>query len=607
MPEVTLEPHDGKTHFYLGEPIRLDMVFRNTTGTPMMLNTTDYGDMSDKVSITPADGWMQWSGQSNHDYASVQTLTDRAQRIPVRLNDGYVFRKPGHYTVRVTEQRVTGGTMGKSTPIPATLTNEVDIDLEEMPAGMEAESIREIRNDMANAPAGPQGNAARYAAMNRLSALQGDESMVEKVRMIVAGDETFRRFMSVAIVSTRNLPRQLELLEAAWRNPANPPRWDEPGAMSLTRRMIANLPLSGWQMAVMPRPLTEPEKKIADANRSDMEALLASMPQRTGESRMYAAYYLLEFPGLNEAELKQAHEYAVQEFPRMDWVMQGMLLQTAHPPLRDPQLVPSLLKTLQTKPADRETVIAALELTSGDEQKQVVINAICANGYPVLLDVIAAWHGDRLPEVDTCLAERLKTPEEGNIGSHWNGNAILAARYATPAILPQIKEGWKLPSQDGAMLAVLTRMAPAEAVTLMEKLSTQPDIQLYQTDAVLDSLHAPMPSEELAWLRMHLPAAPPQQKRSIAYQLSRHGEASDELLLEKQLIELRKQWADRATELNAAGWNTPLGATKATERDLIDDLFKATAWKLPPEKKQALAAGCLTDECRRYGGAPLVQ
>jgi len=60
MPDVRLEPHDGKTVFYLGEPIQLDLVFENHTGSPATLNTTIYGDLSEKVEITPATDWFQW-------------------------------------------------------------------------------------------------------------------------------------------------------------------------------------------------------------------------------------------------------------------------------------------------------------------------------------------------------------------------------------------------------------------------------------------------------------------------------------------------------------------------------------------------------------------
>ncbi|MEG9433605.1 hypothetical protein [Terriglobus sp. ADX1] len=603
MPEVTLEPHDGKTHFYLGEPIRLDLVFRNTSGTPMMLNGTDYGDLSDKVSIMPAEGWIQWRGQSGHDYAAVQTLTSHAERVAVRLNDGYVFRKPGHYTIRVTAARVSGGTMAKSTVIPPTLTNGVEIDLEEMPEGMEADIVRQVQNEVTNAPAGVPGQRIREAAFARLAALQGEDALAEKVRRIVEEDEDFRSFMPVAMATTRNLPRQLELLQAAWRNPANTPRWDEPSAIDETRRLMANLPLQGskltWQAGVVPTKPTDAEAQLIVAHNRDMEDLLASMPQRTGESRTVGAYYLLEFPGLTEAEKQQAHEYAVEEFPHMDNIMQGMLLQTAHPPLRDPRLLPALKATLDKTPADREPLIAALELTSDDDQKQILIHAICAPGYPIQLTTLAAWHGDRLPEVDTCLANRLKSPP-GDRAFLWNSEAILAARYATPAILPQIKAGWNANAQDDAMLAVLMRMAPTEAVALLDRTASQNNLPFYPADTIYESLHQPFPPEVLTWIRHHLTTGSGlAEQRSLAYQLAGHGEATDEMLIERRLTDLRKTWAPRASEVSSTtDWRTETGEARATERDLMSSLHNATAWKLSPDKLQALAAGCMSDECR---------
>ncbi|SDF89964.1 hypothetical protein [Terriglobus roseus] len=604
MPEVTLEPHDGKTHFYLGEPIRLDVVYRNNSGTPMMLNGTDYGDLSDKVSITPAEGWIQWRGQSGHDYASVQTLTSHAERVPIRVNDGYVFRKPGHYTIRVTADRVSGGTMGKSTTIPPTLTNGVEIDVDEMPKGMEADIVRQVQNEVANAPAGVMGQRIRQAAFARLAALQGDDALTEKVRLIVAEDEDFRSFMPVAMATTSNLPHQLELLQAAWRNPANPPRWDEPSAMDETRRLIANLPLQGWQMVVMPRKPTEAEQQLIAAHNRDMEDLLTSMPQRTGESRTTGAYYLLEFPGLTEAEKQQAHEYAVEEFPHMNNIMQGMLLQTAHPPLRDPRLIPALKATLDKTPADREPVIAALELTAGDEQKQILVHAICAPGYPLQLTSLAAWHGDRLQEVDTCLAEQLKS-SPGNRGALWNAKAVLAARYATPPILPQIKAGWNANAQDGTMIAVLMRMAPAEAVTMLDHTTNPNSLPFYPAETIYNALHQPYPPQVLAWLRQHLTATSVMgEQRSLAYQLANHGEATDEALIEKRLTDLRKAWAPRASEVEATrDWRTEAGEARATERDLMSSLHNATVWKLSPDKLRALAAGCMSKECRRAANA----
>ena len=45
------------------------------------------------------------------------------------------------------------------------------------------------------------------------------------------------------------------------------------------------------------------------------------------------------------------------------------------------------------------------------------------------------------------------------------------------------------------------------------------------------------------------------------------------------------------------------GVIEATERDLMSNLHNATVWKLSPDKLQALAAGCMSEECRRAANA----
>ena len=182
----------------------------------------------------------------------------------------------------------------------------------------------------------------------------------------------------------------------------------------------------------------------------------------------------------------------------------------------------------------------------------------------------------------------------------WNGEALLAARYAIPAILPQIKSGWNANAQDNAMLAVLMRMAPTEAVALLDRTASQNNLPFYPADTIYEALHQPFPSEILTWIRHHLTIASGlAEQRSLAYQLAGHGEATDEMLIEKRLADLRKTWAPRASEVSATtDWRSEAGEARATERDLMSSLHNATAWKLSPDKLQALAAGCMSDECR---------
>lgn len=54
IPEVSLEVHSGKSQFYIGDLIQLDLAFRGSTTNAYSLNGTDYGDIADQVEITPA-------------------------------------------------------------------------------------------------------------------------------------------------------------------------------------------------------------------------------------------------------------------------------------------------------------------------------------------------------------------------------------------------------------------------------------------------------------------------------------------------------------------------------------------------------------------------
>ena len=453
IPEVKLEPHDGKISFQIGEPIRLDLVISNPTDVTMMVNATDYGDYSDPVEITPKTGWIAWQGQSGHDYASMSGLGTQPVRIPIRVDQVAIFRAPGHYEVRVTESRVqVGGDLTHLSRATAITTNAVGLDLETMPDSREAEIVKGVESDLANAMNDRLGVRLREGAVQRLAALQGNIALQEKVKLLIAEQDDFRSVAGEAWATTIDLKRQLQLIEAAWRNPQIDPAYDMPSAMDETRRLIAGLPLRGWQMVVAPHKPSAVEQHLSDAHRQDMVDLLNSMPQRTGECRRDAAYYLVEFGGLPEADQARARNYAVEEFAGMDDVGQHMLLETARPPLRDSRLLPTLRALLDHAPADKDALAAYLDLAPG-EAAPYVVRAICAPGGPPLIDTFQKVKVDRLPEVDACLLPLFqeqtlsqstanvvtKPKSTGRANFMWKQRVTLAARFGSPKLLPSIE------------------------------------------------------------------------------------------------------------------------------------------------------------------------
>jgi hypothetical protein len=604
MADVRLEPHDGKTAFYLGEPIQLDLVFENHTSSPTTLNTTIYGDVSEKVEITPATGWFQWQTQSGHDYATAEKLGDQPIRIPVRLDEGFIFREPGHYRVRVTTARLQGGSALGDPPLPAVTTNEVELELNTMPADVEAGILRGIRAALTNAADTRSGYKSRENAMARLAALQGDESLAEKIRLLKEGDDDFRSIYREAFASTRNLERQLALLEDAWTNPGVIPRYDTPDALTETRMLLTGRNLEGWHMMVIPRAPDPIQQKIAEEHHADMVALLDSMSKRSGEGRAVGAYFLIEFGGLTDTERTRAIEYAIEEFPHMDSTEQHMLLETARPPLRDMRLVPMLTSLLTLDPADKDA-IASLAAIAPADATPWVLKTVCASAGVVLLDTFKDVHADRLPEVDACLAAQLRVvPATPRAEFEWKQRAVEAARFASPAILTALKEGWQKPAQDGAALAILLRDAPLEAVALLNKklAAGRFDGQIfYESNSVFKQLNQPVPDGVIAWLRQRLATGDDREAGIAAYELSVIGEPSDTALIESRLQRLRNQWRGREQEVTTSAVTQPPGQARQAEVDMASALASYEArTKVDGDQRHDLGQGCMSDMCRFY-------
>jgi hypothetical protein len=602
-PDVRLEAHGGKTDFYLGEPIQLDLVFENHTGLPFQLNGSDYGDLSEKVEITPTTGWLQWQTPSGHDYLSMTNLSGEPIRIPVRLDEGFIFREPGHYQVRVTTSRLRQGP-ALGVALPAVTTNEVDLELKAMPASVEADMLRSIRADLANADDTRAGYDLRSHATRRLATLQGNEALAEKIKLLEEGDDDFRSVSREAFASTLDLNHQLALLKDAWTNPALTPPYDAPDALNETRSLLAGRNLEGWKMGLPNRSHDAIEQKIDEAHNADMAALLDSMPRRSGEGRAMGAYFLIEFGGLTDTERARAVDYAIEEFPHMDDTEQHMLLETARPPLRDPRMVPMLKSLLAENPGDKDAVASLIAITS-TEANPWVVKTICAPQGTVLLDTFKDVHADRLPEVDTCLAAKLRavpaTPREE---FEWKQHAEQAARFASPAILPALKEGWKKSTQDSAVLAVLLRDAPSEAIALLNKEHTaaQFDGQLfYESRVVFAQLQQPFPEEVTAWLRERLANGSDKEVAAVAYALSIGGGSSDSTLIEDRLRRLRNEWKGREHEVATANVNQPAGQARQAEMELVSALGSFDSHtKVDAAYRPDLGAGCMSDMCRFY-------
>jgi hypothetical protein len=604
--EVRLETPDGRTQFTLAEPLPLELVF-SAHASGFEVNTTNYGDMSEDVNVSPGDGWFRSHAASRHDYLTSTPLEDEPIRIPVLLNQGIVFLKPGRYEVSITTSRLMGP---QSAGRIRLTTNTVTLDLMPMDEQQEAALVRSLSGQIATASGSPQQQAAQ-----QLAYLPGDEAVRAKVRWFLdsfsGANESLEKQMLEGFASSRNLKLQLDLLEAAWLDPQRTPQSSLLDAMQQTRAFLRHQTLNGWSMVSV--PIAEDAPNTAEQERrADISKIVATLPQRTGENRRDTAYYLMEFNGLSDAEKELVRPAVLSEFAQMEPLAQSMLLETRWKDLRDPSLVPAL-EAMLDGPVDgfshRDALQRLIELAP-ETAKPYALREICDPQSEVLVEQLADLPDATLPEADQCLLTELSSSTSRH-NPQWHWKAMIAARFASESLLPAMRkmyfgrEDWNPQADEGAFLAYLLRYAPQEAVASLDTLGVNAQGTFFYIDKVFEARKAVFPAPLEDWLHEKLTKGGADEAGVAAYELSRFGKAEDKALVEARLEQLRQQWREGGSGSAAGSAVRSEAEAHKLEVDLMSTLASgdSKAWTMTREEAVRLGEDCLTSECKRYAPA----
>ena len=356
-------------------------------------------------------------------------------------------------------------------------------------------------------------------------------------------------------------------------------------------------------------PGTDPASRVANEERQhDVSEIVETLPQRTGNNRRDTAYFLMEYSGLSNDDEAKVRPIAIEEFKRMDPLAQAMLLETRWKNISDPSLAPDLEAMLEPAKASRYDGIAIQRLIelSPEVAKSYAVRAICDPKSGVQMKQIQDLPEEVLPEVDACLTDELRALTGAN-NLHRQWKADIAARFGSEAMLPAMKEiyearkNWNEPSDDSSFLAYFLRYSPKEAIGWIDALGANSGIVFFEIDNVFAARKVRFPGELDAWLRLKLEKGADRETEWSANQLSRFGEADDKLLVEKKLEALRKEWAGRGAEMDAAQNAEPAAKARAMEADLVSSLIGTDkVWSLTADEKAALLQACLTSQCKRY-------
>jgi len=522
--QVRLEATDGKTQLHLGDLIALDLVFsypgyvpppESQKLTPIQMamraahplpgqhivNTTDYGDLADTITITPAAGWFQWQGRSDHDYFSSTQLTNHEISVPLVFNQGYVFKEPGHYEIRVTTYRLDSKSL---------TTNSIGLDLTARPADEEQALVRSLNAQLASPE--PDNDSCRCErgnlAAEQLAALPGDDAMRAKVHWLLAGrddSQDVRQTMAEGLAASRNYDLQLQLLEDAWRDPQHTPNALLQTAITNTRLYQAGKMRPGWRMIAHLEVPDAIDGRLADQRHADVQAIVDSLPQRSGRNLSDTAYFLIASAGADTAQLAAARPIAISEFEHMDPMEQGMLLQTAWQKIRDPLLIPALRAMLDKPPPEfvgyGQPLERLIELDPASA-RPYAIREICDPHSTVQMKQMAALPDATLPETDACLLQQMTANaaiDKPSGVTPWPEKALVAGRFASNAIYPRMLALYRAhPAWNdtvrGATIAYLVRWHPEiEAELLPQSIRDKSAYLLYTFNDVTKAWPASNP------------------------------------------------------------------------------------------------------------------
>ena len=578
-PQVRLTAKDGQTHFQLGDLITLELVFSNPGYVPIpvsqkltpiqrarqalhplpgqhTINRTDYGDLADRITITPADGWFQWQGKSGHDYSDEGLLTDHEVRVPLALNQGYIFRKPGHYELSVTTYRLDGK--------PVT-TNVISLDLTARPAHEERALVRRLNKAIAKNET--TSSTCRCTdgneAAEQLAALPGNDAVRAKVRWLLADDtDGVQDTMADGMAASRNYDLQLQLLQAALRDPRRTPDFAVLKAVESTRIFQSGKMLDGWRMTQGRAPTDATSQSLAEERRADIQAIVDSLPKRSGRNLTDTAYFLMEFAGADRDQEATVRPVAIEEFGKMVPMEQGMLLGGGWQKIRDPKLIPALRAMLDKPPAQfvgyGEPLERLLELDP-TSAKPYVVREICNTKSDVQMKQMAALPDSTLPETDACLLQQViasASINKPNGVTPWPEKALIAARFASEGIYPQLLVLFRAHPEwndtvRGAMIAYFVRWHPEIAAELLpvSSLLEQPNLLFYTFNEVLGARHGGYPESLLLPLREKLAHGSANEAGPALYYLSEFGTQEDAANAIARLDRLIADWNGREAEL----------------------------------------------------------
>lgn len=537
---------DGKSRFYLGELIELELTFRGGAASSAEVNRREQDRVGrvnglDEFLVDPAEGVVDplrgldgEKGGMGGVWGGPAKLRDGPVVLRRFLNDWVRFQRPGFYTLRVKSGRVSGMVLESNA----------------------------LRLEIVEAP--KEWVAAQIAGALRLL----DSDRVRAVRVLRS---------LVSVEAHRELVRRLDGV------------WDQEGF--LVSSGVLGSPFRSEMLAEWEARLVHPEQGVSerflklgmtlagkpDSERAYRMRLWEALPQKSGTARGSSLEALLSDP--NAPWAAELRRMVARDFASFSEDTRQRILYNHWPQVRGVEMMDGLRASLASKRIQGDALLKLREVSP--LEGEAVVRAELREGKlgidpGLLLDLPES----ELPELDEFLVGR--------------GDGRLIARYASAAALPRVRawfeSWWKGQGCRGPLLFYFLRHDAVYGKQLLRQELSRDGAPLacYDLAEQYGSLgpQAFSPAlEEVAIEALRDPKVP--VKRGAAELLRRHGSVAARAALWDAMEYLMKWWTGR--ELNHDA--------KALEMAFAHALVRAEAWRLDDLAKSRLRAMCRSELC----------
>ncbi len=638
----TIRLADGKTQFYPGEVIAVELSFTSSIPETYLWSNRSYDRSGrlgiDEFRLEPSDGAADpmadyFGSQSAHTAGglfSSSLLGAEPRTITVEINEWLRINRPGHYRLHVVSHRVSRERLpeepGTGEVTLPTVSNVVEFQVlapNTNWANQELARALQVLDGWAPSQTFSATESSRRRACRVLRFLGTEAAAVEMARRVGIADIECGFEYVAGLFGSPHRARIVRELEARFENPT------EPVSSSLlwVLTQLAYLKGSGpwprypagdpervkeWQQTYQQR-----SKARQDLYWSFMEKLARLLPQKLGSART------LSLATVVEAIASTQHTRKAQEMsPGLDSLWQEVAISFLDLPaqtqstflnvywnhLRRPEIGPALTALYESPPRGihgfQELVLVRLHEIDPHEGRRLILADI-RNASPHLSGRVLGMLPEKtLPELDEVFAENLEKYIDDL--DRATRSAELVARYATNSIFERVRAAygdhggrWACSIQ-APLLAYFLRVNPEfgeEQVRQALAARSESHSRCY-TRLLGDVARFHVSPRLIELAARHLEDESPEVAADAATVLGKYGPPGAQELLWKRFGKWHEQWQGREQELSPSFKRSSANSEQAgLESALWQGLSHASAWILGPEQMQRLGELCVTQNC----------